>query len=162
MNQVHARLAKDHEELHALLECLAEDVEAPECGELEATWGALEARLLRHIDAEERYLLPLLEASHPAEVARNRAEHARIRDLVAELGIAVELHSARKPAVMQLIELLTRHAQHEDEVLYRLAGAKASVAVAHSVFATLKDALGTAVRRGKSLFESAGRSRVEP
>ncbi len=32
MNQVHARLANDHEELHALLVRLAEDVEAPECG----------------------------------------------------------------------------------------------------------------------------------
>jgi hypothetical protein len=154
MTQLQTRLAKDHAEIHALLECLAQDVDAPPCGALAATWAELEARLLRHMDTEELYLLPLLEASHPAEVEHTRADHARIRELVAELGVAIELHTVRKPAVMQLVELLQRHAAHEDAALYDLAGARASVSIERRVFAALKgtvqSALGASGRATRS------------
>lgn len=141
MNQARAKLAKDHEELDALLERLAEDVEAPGKGELETTWAALESRLLRHLDAEERFLLPLVEASHPLEVQLTLDEHALIRKQLAELGVAIELHCARKPQITELIRFLRAHAKHEDEALYQLAGEKASIAVEHSILETLKNAV---------------------
>jgi len=146
MNQARAKLLKDHEELDALLERLSEDVEAPSQGELETTWAALESRLLRHLEAEERFLLPLVEASNPAEVQRTLDEHARIRSSIAELGVAIELHCARKPELVELIRFLRAHAKHEDEALYQLAGDKASVAVEHSILETLKNALRSATR----------------
>jgi hemerythrin-like domain-containing protein len=146
MNQIQAKLTTDHEELDALLRCLAEDVEAPCAGELEATWAAFESRLIRHLEAEERFLLPLLEASNPDEVKRIRAEHVHIRDSIAELGVAIELHTARKPHITELIGFLRAHAKHEDEALYQLAGDKASVAVEHSILKTLKDAVRSAAR----------------
>lgn len=150
MNQARAKLAKDHEELDALLERLAEDTEAPGQGELEATWAVLESRLLRHLEAEERFLLPLVEASHPLEVQRTRDEHARIRSNLAELGVAIELHCARKPQLMELIRFLRAHAKHEDEALYQLAGEKASVAVEHSILETLKNAVRSATRDARA------------
>lgn len=146
MNQVRIKLAKDHEELDALLECLAEDVEAPCKGELEATWAAFESRLIRHLEAEERFLLPLVEASSPQEAQRTRDEHVRIRDSIAELGVAIELHTARKPHILELIRFLRSHAKHEDEVLYRIAGDKASVAVEHSILKSLQDVARSAAR----------------
>lgn len=146
MNSIRAKLAKDHEELDALLRRLAEDIESPSKGELQATWAAFETRLIRHLEAEERFLLPLLEASNPAEVARTRAEHALIRDAIAELGIAVELHSAREPNITELIGFLRQHAKHEDEALYQLAGEVASVSVEHSIFETLKSTVRSAAR----------------
>lgn len=45
-------------------------------------------------------------------------EHRRIRELVAELGVAVDLHTARKDAVLRLVRLLREHAQAEDRSLY--------------------------------------------
>jgi len=111
------------------------------------------------MDAEELYLLPLLEASHPAEVERTRTEHARIRDLVAELGIAIELHTVRKPAVMALIDLLQRHSAYEDAALYGLAAERASGSVERSVVAALKGTLQAALGAGHSAHESSAGSR---
>jgi hypothetical protein len=147
MNDVKARLTQDHEELDALLRCLAEDAAAPECcAPLQSTWCQFESRLLCHMDAEERYLLPLVEASHPAEAARMRLEHVRIRELVCELGIAIELHTARQPAIDALIKLLHEHAQREDLILYELAGERASTAVEQGIAGMLRSALQRALQ----------------
>lgn len=140
MNPIAARLTKDHQELDALLRRLAEDTSAPVPGALETTWGLFEGRLIRHMEAEERFLLPLLEASDAAEVARIRREHVQIRDALTELGIAVELHTAREPQIQQLAQLLDAHAKHENDALYRLAGDKASTAVEHGIAQMLKQA----------------------
>ena len=129
MTSVAVQLTKDHEELQALLHCLAQDAKAPLPGALQATWVSFETQLLRHMDAEERLLLPLLAASDAAEVARIRAEHARIRDLLNELGVAVELHTVREANISELIALLEAHAKHENAQLYRLASAQASEAL---------------------------------
>jgi len=138
MNPISARLTKDHQELDGLLRRLAEDAAAPLPGALEKTWCLFEARLIRHMEAEERFLLPLLEASDPDEVARIRREHFQIRDALTELGVAVELHTVREPEVQRLIELLDAHAAHENEALYRLAGDKASSTIDHGVAQMLK------------------------
>ena len=141
MNEVAARLAQDHRELDSLLRCLAQDAEAPCAGVLESTWDTFEQRMSRHMQAEEQFLLPLVEASDPVEVARTRDEHIQIRDLLAELGVAIQLHAVRATDIHNLIDLLRAHAKHEDEALYKLAGDKASVAVEHSMFESLKSVL---------------------
>lgn len=145
MNQLGTRLTQDHLEIAALLESLSQAADVSDRDALIASWSELEGRLIRHMDAEERYLLPLLEASHPAEVKRTRLEHARIRDLICELGVAVELHAVRSCDIQALIEVLRAHSQREDEELYVLAGDKASVAVEHRVLATLKSVTQSAL-----------------
>jgi len=126
MNSVAAQLTKDHQELHALLLCLAQDAKAPLPGTLEATWTTFEKRLLGHMETEERCLLPLIEVSDPAEFKRVRTEHARIRGLLTELGVAIELHTVREANISELIELLEAHAKHENTTLYHLAESKLS------------------------------------
>jgi len=138
MIQVGERLRADHQKLDGMLRALAQATVAPEWDAIEASWDALEARLLCHMQAEERYLLPLLEASHPAEVKRISTEHAQLRGRVAELGIAVELHLARPEEILTLVDALRRHTAYEDEALYRLAGDRASAAVGHDLLAALK------------------------
>lgn len=138
MNSIAAKLTKDHRELDAILRCLAQDAQAPVPGTLQATWSMFETKLIRHMQAEEYYLLPLLEASDPAEVARIRLEHAQIRDSLTELGLAVELHTVREANILELVELLEAHAKHENGALYRLAGDKASSAVEHGIGQLLK------------------------
>ena len=147
MNDVKARLTQDHQELDALLRCLSEDVAAPECdAPLQSTWCQFETRLLCHMDAEERYLLPLIEASHPAEAARTLQEHQSIRQIVSELGVAIELHTARQPAMDALVKLLHDHAQREDSILYELSGERTSTVVQHRVAHMLRSALHQALK----------------
>jgi len=144
MNPVAVRLTRDHQELDAILRCLAQDARAPLTGAVQATWAAFEDKLIRHMDAEDRFLLPLLEASDPGEVARIRLEHARIRDALTELGVAVELHTVRESHLSELIALLEAHARHENAALYRLAGVKASAAVEHGVAHLLRHGVAVA------------------
>lgn len=160
MNQLAARLAQDHRELDAILRCLAQDAEAPCAGVLESTWDGFERRLIRHMQAEEQFLLPLVEASNPVEVARTLQEHAQIRDLIAELGVAIELHTVRASDIYRLIDLLRAHAKHEDEALYQLAGDKASGAVEHGILAFLKAALHLgSLGRAESVSAAQARAR---
>jgi len=126
------------------LRCLAEDARAPVPGALQATWTRFEGKLIRHMEAEEQLLLPLLEASDAAEVARIRGEHARIRDSLTELGVAVELHTVRESHIRDLIALLAAHAKHEDAALYRVAGEKASSAVEHGIARMLRHGVAVA------------------
>lgn len=133
MSRLRDRLVRDHEQLHVLLKRLAEDVEAPSSAPLRGTWDKFERRLLAHMSAEEQLLLPLLEASHPDEVRKTRDEHDAIRKRVAELGVMLELHCARKSVILELIDALERHAAREDRGLYAIASERASTAVEHSV-----------------------------
>jgi hemerythrin-like domain-containing protein len=146
MNPVGTRLSQDHRELAALLENLSQAADASNREALTATWAELESRLIRHMQAEERFLLPLIEASHPAEVQRTLLEHTRIRDLISELGVAIELHTVRRSDIQSLIDLLRAHSEREDEQLYGLAGDKASGAVEHSILTTLKAVVRSALR----------------
>lgn len=140
MNDVQSRLDQDHRELSQLLWRLSQDARDPSGLELQATWRELEQRLLAHLDAEEQYLLPLVEASHPFQSECTRREHDEIRRLVAELGVAVELHTVREPAISDLVRTLDEHAEREDRTLYRFAGDKASVAVQHRIAVALREA----------------------
>ena len=146
MKQIRTKLTKDHEELDALLRRLADDVEAPSVGKLAETWSIFERRLIRHLEVEERFLLPLTEACNPLEAEQTRADHAYIRDSLDELGVAIELHSARKPHIEALIRFLRAHAQHEDEALYQLAGERASSALEFGLIQSLKNAVRLALR----------------
>jgi hemerythrin-like domain-containing protein len=139
MNPICAKLTSDHRELDALLARLQGAATLSDREMLQTTWCELESRLVRHLEAEEQFLLPLVEASHPAEVERILREHTEIRDRIAVLGVAVELHAIRATDIQALVEQLARHAEHEERELYRAAGEKASSAVEHSIAEALKD-----------------------
>jgi len=111
-------LLHDHVWLDSALNDLACAAEAAEPQELLRAWSELEAGLVRHLDAEERELFPLVAPFHAAAVDALRDEHQRIRKLVTELGLRAELHTLRKDAVDDLVEALRRHAEHEDRTLY--------------------------------------------
>ncbi|HET7539096.1 MAG TPA: hemerythrin domain-containing protein [Polyangiaceae bacterium] len=144
MNSVAAQLTKDHQELHALLLCLAEDAKAPLPGTLQATWTTFEKRLLRHMETEEHCLLPLIELSDPAEFKRVRTEHARIRGLLTELGVAIELHTVREANISELIDLLEAHAKHENTTLYHMAESKLSAEAYAGIARLIKQGVGAA------------------
>jgi len=111
-------LRDEHEQLERLLSQLSEYTDSCDAGRLQETWSKLENCLSSHLQTEEQQLLPSFLASNPDEVRSILTEHRRIRELVAELGVAVDLHTARKDAVLRLVRLLREHAPAEDRSLY--------------------------------------------
>src|SRR5512138_3536690 len=96
-------LEQDHKRLEALMTDLMNAVDGIDQPTLQKVWAEFEAGLLSHLDAEEKYLLPRFEAESPGVVREIRAEHEQIRRLVAELGVATDLHLLRKTVAEDLI-----------------------------------------------------------
>lgn len=138
MNEIARRLGKDHERLEGLLKRLSDDAEGNDWRALQQTWGEFESCLASHLEAEERYLLPLIEGAHLADAEACRAEHGRIRSFVAELGVELDLHAVRKEAVEQFIEFLRDHSRRESSTLYRWGGDTASSDVERRVAGMLR------------------------
>jgi hemerythrin-like domain-containing protein len=154
MNPTHARLDQDHRDIETLLDGLAHQA-ATSSPALRATFNQLEQRLMTHMELEEQYLLPLVEASHHAEAERTRLEHDRIRQLISELGLAMELRTAREHQVRDLIQVLREHADREDFTIYRLAGDLASTAVEHRLATLLRGASRSALAAAKRAVDGA-------
>lgn len=126
MTDLQRQLGTDHVELVALFEQLRNTVEGADAPTIQRIWADFEERLLAHMDGEEEFLLPELEARHPDEVVHTREDHARIRALLIELGIRADLHVLRKSSADALVTLLKEHAGREDRTLYAWADAEVS------------------------------------
>lgn len=79
-----------------------------------------------HFRYEETILFPALERAHPAAakpVAVMRGEHAQIRELTGDLGIAIrnQRPDLLKGVVETLVFLLQQHNAKEESALYPLA-----------------------------------------
>jgi hemerythrin-like domain-containing protein len=121
METITKRLRRDHDELERIFEEVRNAVEGADAATISEVWTEFERRLERHLDAEERLLLPRLRRHHPSEVRRIEKEHATIRSLVAELGIQADLRTLRKDVADVLVTALERHAAFEERGLYRWA-----------------------------------------
>jgi hypothetical protein len=94
--------------------------------DLRCQWLLFERELDEHMTMEERELLPCLMGHDPAEAAAIREEHQQIRATLAELGLAVDLHTLRADAVAAFVHMLRGHARREERLLYPLTGALVS------------------------------------
>lgn len=117
--EVKARLLSDHRGLEEFLGQLESAIEGADAPQLCEQWTRFELSLRDHLDTEERYLFPLVAATHRREVEALRAEHQHIRCALSELGVAVDLHTVRKASVDELIAYLKQHALREERSLYQ-------------------------------------------
>jgi hemerythrin-like domain-containing protein len=115
---LHSTLKHDHIRLENLFQALNNAVESADQPTIARIWGEFESGLLAHLELEERYLLPAIEALHPSAAEMLIGEHNEIRKRVAELGVVTDLHLLRKDAAEELLELLRSHAAWEDRTLY--------------------------------------------
>jgi hypothetical protein len=129
MNTIGERLNHEHQVLDGLYEEVANRVHCGDTAALDASWSALEARLLAHLEFEESHLLLGFELVAPAEAARLSEEHRQIRRALGEIGVAIELHTVREDHVEEFLGLLRAHAAREEALLYPWA--RAPVAVGH-------------------------------
>lgn len=98
-------------------------------------WNELEHKLLNHMEAEERFVLPAFAHVDHGEATALLREHGLIRENLLELGIAVDLHCIRFERSQQFIDLLFRHAEREERLLYRWADDRLSPSVVQAVMA---------------------------
>lgn len=118
-------LEQDHQRFAENLAHLVAAENASDDALVRHEWDALESGVLRHLDCEEMFLLPGFEKEQPAEAAAIRDQHARIRSIFGEIGIALDLHLLGSERVTELRDLLLSHVDLERRSLYVWARSKA-------------------------------------
>jgi hypothetical protein len=118
---IRERFLSDHREMEKLLERVVAICEDGDREEVAAVWTEFDARLLAHMGAEERYLLPLLQRSNPRAFRAIFEEHKHFRARLLELCTKVDLHALRMHELRSFIGQLRAHSAHEDKTLYALA-----------------------------------------
>jgi hypothetical protein len=126
-------LTTEHERLDALFERLLAAFHADARGELCRLWAEFDSRLRAHLALEEEHILPEFEKIDAVEASALAHEHVRIRELLTELDIAIDLHLCRERTIVDLIAMLREHAKREDSLMYRWAAANLSPAKQHTI-----------------------------
>jgi len=115
------RFLDDHAELEDLFAGLLDAFEANDREGIAQLWNDFDGRLAKHLETEERFMIPQLFASRPRDARAILEEHRHIRSRLVELGCGVDLHTVRLETGRGFIEELRAHARHEEDVLYRWA-----------------------------------------
>jgi hemerythrin superfamily protein len=118
-----AYLHGSHRHLERAGTKLVEAIAANDREETLLLWRDLEAQLLAHMEAEERYVLPAFAKADPGEALALLREHGKLREQLLELGVAVELHTLRQHMLDDFVALLRAHATREESLLYTWAAA---------------------------------------
>ena len=126
-------LPDHHRRLAAMCNDLLACVYTADTRELATRWSALEDELLDHMAAEEEIILPHYVIHDYLDAQRIRDDHARIRQLIAPMGLDVELHEARADRLRRLIDEIRIHAMHEDAKMYPWANSNLPIIAEHQV-----------------------------
>lgn len=116
-------LGEEHVAMERRIEGLHRAVAWSDRAHLAADFVRIERQLRAHLDLEERDLFPKVEVVDAESVALARRDHKRIRALLDELALEVELCRVRASTVETLLTLLRAHAAREDATVYRDADA---------------------------------------
>jgi len=143
---LHNRLVADHRELEDLFADLLGAFAANDGERAAILWNEFDNHLTKHLEAEERFLIPQLFAANPREARTILREHRHIRSRLVEAGVGVDLHVVRLDAVRGFVEELRAHARHEDDILYRWADEHLGVGEQSTLLAALTTPLRDQVR----------------
>jgi hemerythrin superfamily protein len=89
--------------------------------DLARRWGEIEHQLYDHMMAEEHFLFPAYQRHSPENAQDLRAQHARLRELALEIGIAAQLHTVHGEQIQAFVAALREHGEREEASLYRWA-----------------------------------------
>lgn len=126
-----------HQTIARMFEQMMTAVTANDRAEMVRLWPQIEAKVRSHLEAEERFVFPAFARAERDEALDLLREHATIRELLLELGIAIELHYLRLDPFQRFAMMLREHADREESLLYRWASERldaklASAAIAHA------------------------------
>lgn len=131
-------LSEDHQRLDRSFDALVTRAQGGDPADLRAEWEVFERGLLRHLELEERDILPGFARDDPAGAQTILDEHAAIREALVEMGISLDLHFLRADAVQAFCDRLRAHAAREETALYRWTARE----IPRSRWATLGRQLG--------------------
>jgi iron-sulfur cluster repair protein YtfE (RIC family) len=126
-------MVRSHEQLRDQVTRLLAAMQANARADVTTLWNELEHNLLNHMEAEERFVLPAFAHVDYGEATALLRDHGLIRESLLELGIAVDLHCIRYERSQEFIDLLLRHAEREERLLYRWADDRLSPSVVQAV-----------------------------
>ncbi len=115
-------LAAHHADVERVCLGLLADTLADDPRGLIECWRWFERAVLEHMAAEEELILPGYAVADPRDACAVVDDHARLRVLMAALGLEVELHVIRATTVRALVDAMHAHAAHETLGMYRWAG----------------------------------------
>jgi hemerythrin superfamily protein len=117
-DSVHDLMAEDHAHLEILFDAMVREARCDDPPALRARWARFEAELTDHLNLEESQILPAFATEYPGEARAILEEHGRIRSLLNDLGVELELHCLRSERVSTFIDYLREHAHREEKLLY--------------------------------------------
>jgi len=118
---VHDTMLHDHARIEQLLDEVLAAANADDREALGVKWLRLEALLLAHLDTEELYMVPGLARHDATRAAQILADHALIREVLAKVGIGLDLHAVRAAHLQELSTRVREHAAREEVDFYRWA-----------------------------------------
>jgi iron-sulfur cluster repair protein YtfE (RIC family) len=132
-------LAASYAELQRLLESLVTRAQAGDPLPLRMEWTSFEEHLRRHLEVEERLILPEFGREHPAQAHAMRLEHDEIKTTLTELAITLDLHCLRASSVESFAKRIHDHALREQRLLDPWAEENVSVVEGGAAFLQLRD-----------------------
>lgn len=111
-------LRLDHARLHQSFDQLLGAFRSDDAESLRDAWSRFEAGLYGHLEAEERFLIPLFRAAHPREAEALLTQHAVFRRALADLGVGIDLKLVKLDMAEDLVAALRAHADREEHLLY--------------------------------------------
>jgi hypothetical protein len=103
-----------------------------------ACWAKLEDCVLTHLNLEEMHFLPRIATKDPAHAREIRSEHDVIRERLGEIGLALDLHTARADQIAALAALLRSHAELEEKGLYSMAERELTADTSRSILKRIR------------------------
>lgn len=146
----------DHRRLDAIMARLLRAFQVGDREQVANYWSEFDAGLCAHLEAEEKFLLPVILTTHERDARIIIQEHKHIRARLVELGIAVDLHVIRIEDARNFVAELQAHAHHEDSVLYGPANVQLDPVERTSIFAALADSVKRRARRQPSTDKGGG------
>ncbi len=111
-------LNDDHRLVLAQLEKIVAQAREEDPRDFGDAWKTFELNLLSHLHTEEIHVFRAFRHAEPREAEQLLKEHERIRSLLTELSIALDLHCLRADQVAALADEVRAHAAREDLLLY--------------------------------------------
>jgi hypothetical protein len=154
----HVLLLENHQHIDLLLDRLRAAVHADDREATAKRWAEAEKVILKHLDVEEALVFPALRPEHEGEIAALRREHGSIRSGLAELGLALEIHTLRSEAIESFCATLRAHAAREDALAYVAADRALPAPSVRAIAARIRDAMRGVRTTGGGAAATAGRS----
>jgi hypothetical protein len=115
-------LVADHERLDQLFQAIAAEAALGDSELLHRQWTAFGQALTRHMDVEEVRIISAFSRAEPKQARALLDDHARIRGMLTELAIDLDVHRLRPDRIRALVAELDEHARRETAILYPWTG----------------------------------------